>query len=64
MMDHYYDKLLQVARPPPELVRNDYLEAAALVGAEPLLEVCLAYGKFGEVPVGMIEATASKLGLS
>lgn len=39
MIDHYYDKLLSVARPPPEIVRNAFLEKAALKSAAPLLEV-------------------------
>ena len=64
MLDHYYDKLLQVARPPPSLVRNAYLEAEALAGAQPLLEVCLAFGRTAEVPVAMIEATAHRLGFA
>jgi hypothetical protein len=64
MLDHYYDKLLQVARPPPALVRNRYLEEAALRGAAPLLRVCLAYGETGEAPVGLIEEMAQRLGLA
>lgn len=63
MMDHYYDKLLQVARPPPELVRNPYLEESGLKGAEPLLRVCLAYGETGQVPIAMIESMAANLGM-
>ena len=39
MIDHYYDKLLSVARPPPALVRNAWLEQAALDGAAPLIKV-------------------------
>ena len=64
MIDHYYDKLLQVARPPPELVCNRYLEEAGLQGAEPLLRICQAYGETGEVPLSMIESLASKLGMA
>ena len=64
MIDHYYDKLLQVARPPPELVRNAYLETAALAGAAPLLKVCLAFGETGEVPVPLIEEMAANVGLA
>jgi hypothetical protein len=40
MLDHYYDKLLAIARPPPELVRNRFLEGAAHASAAPLLQVC------------------------
>ena len=48
MVDHYYDKLLQVARPPAELVRNRYLEEAARSRSAPLLSVCLAFSREGE----------------
>ena len=63
MLDHFYDKLLQVARPPPSLVRNAYLEAEAAHRAAPLLRVCLHYGRTGEVAVDEIEAIMDKLGL-
>ena len=63
MMDHYFDKLLQVARPPVDLVRNAYLEAKAAERAAPLLKICLSYGATGEVPVDEIEAIITKLGL-
>ena len=42
MLDHYYDKLLHVARPPPRLVRNAYLEAEAEARVAPLLQVSVA----------------------
>ena len=64
MLDHYYDKLLQVARPPPALVRNSYLERRALAGAEPLIAICCEYGRTGAVPVARIEAMARKLGVA
>ena len=63
MIDHYFDKLLQVARPPPALVRNAYLEEAAARGAAPLLAVVLAYGRTGKVPVAEIEAICERVGL-
>ena len=63
MIDHYYDKLFSVARPPPALVQNAYLEVAALKGAAPLLKVCLAYGQAGEVPVDLIEGMCARHGL-
>jgi uncharacterized protein len=63
MMDHYYDKLLQVARPSPSAVRNAYLEEAALERATPLLDVCLAYGRTGQVPTAEIEAMGRRLGI-
>jgi hypothetical protein len=48
------DKLLQVARPPPALVRNTYLERVAAERVAPLVSVCLSYGRTGEVPVDEI----------
>ena len=63
MLDHYYDKLLQVARPPAELVQNAYLEEEARKRADPLLEVLLAYGETGRVPVECIEAMCVRVGL-
>ena len=55
MIDHFYDKLLQVSRPPAEMVKNPYLEAAAVEGTAPLLDVLLKFGREGEVPVQEIE---------
>jgi uncharacterized protein len=49
MISHYYDKLLHVARPPPTIVRNAYLERKAAEGAAPLVEVCLRFGKTRKV---------------
>jgi hypothetical protein len=63
VIDHYFDKLLQVARPPADLVRNPYLEAAMQERAAPLLDVCLTYGRTGEVPVHVLDALAERLGL-
>ena len=63
MIDHYFDKLLQVAKPPKAIVRNAYLEEAAVAGAQPLLDVVLAYGATGKVPVEKIEASIERLGL-
>ena len=61
MLDHYYDKLLQVSRPPPELVRNAYLEEAACERTAPLLQVCLAFSREGEQgALAVIEALAAK----
>lgn len=49
MISHYYDKLLHVARPPPDIVRNSYLEAKAAESAAPLVEVCLRFGVTGKI---------------
>lgn len=62
MIDHYYDKLLQVSRPPAELVRNAYLEEAARERTAPLLEVCLAFGRDGEKgALAVIDALAARV---
>ena len=37
MMDHYFDKLLQIARFEPDIVRNEYLCAEAEKRVEPLV---------------------------
>ena len=63
MLYHYFDKLLQVARPAPELVRNAYLEEQAKQRAAPLLTVCLAYAETGRVPLDTIEAYVASCGL-
>ena len=63
MMDHFFDKLLQVSRPSPTIVRNAYLEKEASERAAPLLRICTMYGATGEVPVGEIEEMVERLGL-
>ena len=63
MLDHYYDKLLQISRPPAHLVRNAYLEAAAEERAAPLVEVCLEYGRTGAVPLERIRLLADELAI-
>lgn len=63
MIDHYYDKLIQVSRPAPELVRNKYLEEEARERVEPLVAVLLKYSATGKVPVDDIEAIMTRLGL-
>lgn len=49
MISHYYDKLLHVARPPPSIVQNAYLEEQAQASAAALVEVCLRFGRTGKV---------------
>lgn len=49
MISHYYDKLLHVARPPKDSVRNHYLEEQAEKSVAPLIEVCLRFGGSGIV---------------
>ena len=61
MIDHYYDKLLQVARPPPDLVRNSYLEGEARTRAAPLLSMCLAFSERRQGAVEAIEALKAQV---
>mmetsp|Transcript_1958 Transcript_1958/g.4318 ORF Transcript_1958/g.4318 Transcript_1958/m.4318 type:complete len:276 (-) Transcript_1958:169-996(-) len=58
MIDHYFDKLLRVARPPTEVLHNDYFEAEMVRRVAPLVQVCLAFGETGEVPMGMLRSWA------
>lgn len=60
MMDHYYDKLLRVARPDYKSVCNKYFEAEMDKRAAPLVEVCLDYGRTGKVPENKIKEMAAK----
>lgn len=50
----------QVSKPPAELVSNAYLEAQAEARAAPLVELCLAYGHTGEVPLERLQELESK----
>ena len=61
MMDHYFDKLLQCARPPASIVRNSYLESEASRRCGALVKVCLAFGSTGVVPVSLIEEMSLSL---
>ncbi len=49
MIAHYYDKLLHIARPPPGLVRNVYLEQAGSNGSSELVHICVQFGLTGRV---------------
>jgi len=61
MISHYYDKLLHVAMPPRDIVRNDYLEGMGRESADELVEVCLRFGRTGLVDVDYIERLADEL---
>eukprot|EP00088_Acartia_fossae_P027574 TRINITY_DN28319_c0_g1_i1.p1 TRINITY_DN28319_c0_g1~~TRINITY_DN28319_c0_g1_i1.p1 ORF type:complete len:149 (+),score=25.48 TRINITY_DN28319_c0_g1_i1:3-449(+) len=54
MMDHYYDKLLQIAVFQPQVVHNQYLVQEAAKRVDPLLKICVEYGKTGSVPEKLI----------
>lgn len=47
MMDHYYDKLLHVAVFDPEVVKNSFLIEEAAKRVQPLVDVCLEFGRTG-----------------
>jgi len=61
MMDHYYDKLLQIAHFDPAVVSNSYLQEEATKRVRPLVEICLEFGKTGEVPVEMLQRFEKEL---
>ena len=63
MMDHYYDKLLQIAVFDKKIVKNDYLCAEAESRVTPLLAICLKYGKTGKPPIALIKRMAKSLGI-
>lgn len=54
MMDHYFDKLLQIAVFDPSIVQNKYLCEEAAHRVEPLVQICLEWGKTGIVPEKLI----------
>lgn len=54
MMDHYFDKLLQIAAFDPTVVQNSYLIEEQKQRVEPLVKICLAWGKTGIVPEKLI----------
>ncbi|KAG7340766.1 hypothetical protein IV203_024309 [Nitzschia inconspicua] len=56
MISHYYDKLLHVACPPKDIVRNSYLEQQLQFSATELIEVCLQYGCTGVVDEDYIQS--------
>ena len=50
MMDHYYDKLLQIAFFDEEVVQNKYLLQEAKSRVAPLVHIALEYGRTGVPP--------------
>jgi uncharacterized protein len=63
MISHYYDKLLHIARPQSILVRNPYLEEKEKESSNELVEVCVRFGKTGEVDEQFIQNLSKELGL-
>ena len=62
MISHYYDKLLHVARPPPGIVRNEYLEEKGREASKELVEVCVRYGRTGVVDEDYLREVAVRCG--
>jgi uncharacterized protein len=60
MISHYYDKLLHVACPPVSIVQNSYLEAQLENSSKELVEVCLRFGRTGQVDKAYIQSLADK----
>ena len=61
MISHYYDKLLHIARPPKDIVRNSYLEKKAAESSNELVEMCIRYGKTGIVDEDYIREIEKKI---
>ena len=61
MMDHYYDKLLHVAKLDPEVVRSDYLVSESKQRVKPLVDICIESGVSGEAPVKTIQGYENNL---
>jgi len=60
MIDHYYDKLLHLGKPFLRkdsccVVDNSYLVTLAEQRTGPLVDVCLAFGKTGDLPDSLLE---------
>jgi uncharacterized protein len=63
MISHYYDKLLHIACPPPEFVRNSYLEEQARESSKELVGMCIRFGRTGTVDIDFVKAIAEKLNI-
>ena len=61
MMDHYYDKLLHIAKFDINVIRNPYLVEEAKKRVQPLVDVCIESGKTGQAPVGTIKKLEQSL---
>ena len=61
MMDHYYDKLLHVAKFDPATVNSSYLVAEARRRVQPLVDVCIESGISGEAPLESLRKLESSI---
>lgn len=63
MMDHYFDKLLHVAIFKKDVIHNDYLVEEAARRVDPLVQICLKWGKSGKIPLKTIYKHAKECGI-
>jgi len=61
MMDHYYDKLLHIAKFDMDFICNEYLVSEAKKRVQPLVDVCIESGLTGEAPVESIKKLEKSL---
>jgi uncharacterized protein len=61
MISHYYDKLLHVACPPKDIVRNSNLEEQARESSKALVEMCIRFGKTSREDEGYVVETLQLL---
>ena len=56
MMDHYFDKLLHIAKFDKDVVKNKWLCEEAERRVEPLVQICIEWGKTGIPPEDTIRS--------
>ena len=56
MMDHYFDKLLHIAKFDKDVVKNKWLCEEAERRVEPLVQICIEWGKTGVPPEDTIRS--------
>ena len=61
MMDHYYDKLLHIAKLEPEVVQSSYLVTEARRRVAPLVAVCVEAGISGQPPIQSLDKLEASL---
>ena len=61
MMDHYYDKLLHIAKLEPEVVQSSYLVQEARRRVAPLVDICIEAGISGQAPVKSLDKLEASL---
>ena len=56
MMDHYFDKLLHIAKFDKDVVKNKWFCEEAERRVEPLVQICIEWGKTGIPPEDTIRS--------